>query len=124
LSIFETNYKLLPVQPATTVTMGMISAVFLILITLIFPPAGVAIVAGCGADLLINICLTILGGIPGHIHAFYIEYVYYKRREDARHGIISTHAASGVYSDRVQNAGRNYGTISAPPAPPPPGQYV
>lgn len=25
------------------------------------PPAGVFIIAGCGADLLINICLTILG---------------------------------------------------------------
>jgi uncharacterized membrane protein YqaE (UPF0057 family) len=27
----------------------------------IVPPAGVFAVSGCGADLLINICLTILG---------------------------------------------------------------
>ncbi|MBE7179895.1 MAG: YqaE/Pmp3 family membrane protein [Terriglobus roseus] len=29
------------------------------------PPVGVFLVAGCGADLLINICLTILGYFPG-----------------------------------------------------------
>lgn len=58
-----------------------ISAVLLILITIlceipntevefaavltilrhIVPPAGVFLIAGCGADLLINICLTVLG---------------------------------------------------------------
>jgi uncharacterized membrane protein YqaE (UPF0057 family) len=48
------------------------------------PPLGVYAVAGCGVDLLINILLTILGYIPGHIHAFYIEFVYYERREQAR----------------------------------------
>jgi hypothetical protein len=26
-----------------------------------FPPLGVFLVAGCGADLLINVCLTVLG---------------------------------------------------------------
>ncbi|KAF2764050.1 hypothetical protein EJ03DRAFT_332198 [Teratosphaeria nubilosa] len=32
------------------------------------PPLGAFFVAGCGADLLINILLTILGYFPGHIH--------------------------------------------------------
>jgi len=32
------------------------------------PPVGVFLVAGCGADLLINILLTVLGYFPGHIH--------------------------------------------------------
>ncbi|GAA5808347.1 hypothetical protein MFLAVUS_001737 [Mucor flavus] len=27
---------------------------------------------GCGADFWINLCLTLLGYIPGHIHAFYV----------------------------------------------------
>lgn len=45
------------------------------------PPVGVFMIAGCGADLLINVCLTILGYFPGHIHAFYLEYVYYDRQE-------------------------------------------
>ncbi|KAI9846338.1 MAG: hypothetical protein M1837_004191 [Sclerophora amabilis] len=92
--------------------MGLISAIFLVLITVLFPPVGVAIVAGCGADLFVNICLTILGYIPGHIHAFYIEYVYYHRREAAREGRMTADRAPGVYSDRVQRGGTGYGTIA------------
>lgn len=84
------------------------------------PPAGVAIVAGCGADLCINIALTILGYIPGHIHAFYVEYVYYDRHEQAREGRLAAGRAPGVYSDRVQTGGQGYGTI---PSQPPPPQY-
>ncbi|KFY57544.1 hypothetical protein V496_06379, partial [Pseudogymnoascus sp. VKM F-4515 (FW-2607)] len=41
--------------------MGAASAILVVLITLFFPPAGVFCVAGCGADVLINLCLTILG---------------------------------------------------------------
>jgi Proteolipid membrane potential modulator len=41
-------------------------------------------ISGCGADLLVNICLTLLGYFPGHIHAFYLEYVYFDRREKGR----------------------------------------
>lgn len=33
---------------------------------------GVFLERGCGADLLINILLTILGYIPGIIHALYV----------------------------------------------------
>lgn len=77
------------------------------------PPVGVYAVAGCGPDLLINICLTLLGYLPGHVHAFYLEYVYYKRQEQVRRngGLLPTERAPGVYSERVQNGGRNYGTI-------------
>jgi uncharacterized membrane protein YqaE (UPF0057 family) len=46
----------------------MIGAIFLIIITLFFPPLGVLLVAGCGADFCINLLLTILGFFPGHIH--------------------------------------------------------
>ncbi|KAI1498466.1 hypothetical protein F5X99DRAFT_393256 [Biscogniauxia marginata] len=92
-------------------TMGAISPILIILITILFPPIGVWAVAGCGADLFINICLTILGYIPGHIHAFYVEYIYYDRREQAREGRIAVQRAPGVYSERVQTGGTNYGTI-------------
>lgn len=67
--------------------MGVASAIILIIITLfctftgpqwfgeihslstniglqIVPPLGVFAVAGCGVDLFINICLTILGYVP------------------------------------------------------------
>ncbi|KAI1761402.1 hypothetical protein GGR53DRAFT_469399 [Hypoxylon sp. FL1150] len=94
--------------------MGAVSAVLVILITILFPPIGVWTVAGCGADLLINICLTILGYIPGHIHAFYLEYVYFDRREQAREGRFAARRAPGVYSDRVQTGGQGYGTIVQP----------
>jgi hypothetical protein len=70
-------------------------------------------------DVLINICLTILGYFPGHIHAFYIEYVYYDRRQQAREGHYPPRRAPGIYSDKVQTGGLGprpgYGTM-APPA--------
>ncbi|KAH8591077.1 plasma membrane proteolipid 3 precursor [Bisporella sp. PMI_857] len=94
--------------------MSAISAVLVVLITILIPPVGVWMVAGCGADLLINICLTVLGYIPGHVHAFYIEYVYYERRERAREGSFPPARAPGVYSDRVQSGGYGYGTIVQP----------
>ncbi|KAH6655241.1 hypothetical protein BKA67DRAFT_657190 [Truncatella angustata] len=94
--------------------MGAVSAVFIVLITILLPPVGVWAVAGCGADLFINICLTLLGYIPGHIHAFYIEYVYYDRREQAREGRFAARRAAGVYSDRVQTGGHGYGTMAPP----------
>lgn len=124
--------------------MGVVSAVFLVLVTILckyprsaseapsshlaVPPVGVWAVAGCGMDLFINICLTILGYIPGklsfspctwflgltrvgHIHAFYLEYVYFDRREQAREGRFASASAPGVYSDNVQSGGGGYGTI-------------
>ncbi|KAK6514078.1 hypothetical protein TWF506_008504 [Arthrobotrys conoides] len=98
--------------------MGVISTVFLILITILFPPIGVWAVAGCGADFLINICLTILGYLPGHVHAFYIIYVYYERKEAAIAGVIPQRDAPGVYSHRVNTGGvRGYGTLQDQPGP-------
>ncbi|PYH96110.1 hypothetical protein BO71DRAFT_448843 [Aspergillus ellipticus CBS 707.79] len=81
----------------------------LILITLFIPPLGVFLISGCSVDFLINICLTLLGYLPGHIHAFYLEYVYYhnKTSETPRRG-------AGVYSERIYNGGRyqpSYGSI-------------
>ncbi|KAJ5924861.1 plasma membrane proteolipid 3 [Penicillium verhagenii] len=43
-----------------------------IIFAIILPPLGVFLERGCGADLLINICLTILGWLPGVIHALYV----------------------------------------------------
>ncbi|KAK5130433.1 hypothetical protein LTR08_002132 [Meristemomyces frigidus] len=80
----------------------MLSGLLLVLITVIFPPVGVYLISGCEADLLINICLTILGYFPGHIHAFYLLWVYYDRRELMRQGIVDNRAAPGVYSQDLQ----------------------
>ncbi|KAF1813859.1 hypothetical protein P152DRAFT_457229 [Eremomyces bilateralis CBS 781.70] len=92
----------------------MISAVLLIIITLFRKSVGVFIVTGCGMDLFINIVLTCLGYFPGHIHAYYLEYVYYKRREESSRGFYDNNRAPAIYSDRVQTGGRGYGTIAAP----------
>jgi uncharacterized membrane protein YqaE (UPF0057 family) len=77
------------------------------------PPVGVFLVAGCGADLFINILLTLLGYFPGHIHAFYIEYVYIKRRDEVKAGIYNAKPAAGVYSQKVQNGGFKEGRVVA-----------
>ncbi|KAI0006080.1 hypothetical protein BJV74DRAFT_802041 [Russula compacta] len=47
-----------------------------ILLAIFLPPLGVFLERGCGADFLINILLTILGYIPGIIHALYIILKY------------------------------------------------
>ncbi|KAJ1301928.1 hypothetical protein OPQ81_000767 [Rhizoctonia solani] len=60
------------------------SDIILILVTIIFPPAAVAIMSGCSCDLLINLCLTILGYIPGHIHAFYL--IWRRMEAEERYG--------------------------------------
>ena len=44
-----------------------------IILAIILPPLGVFLERGCGSDLLINILLTILGYIPGIIHALYVS---------------------------------------------------
>ncbi|MCJ1353822.1 MAG: hypothetical protein MMC33_003809 [Icmadophila ericetorum] len=90
-----------------------ISAVLLIIITIFIPPLGVFMIAGCGADLFVNICLTLLGYFPGHIHAFYLEYVYFDRRDKGRLGQVGTKRAPGVYSENVQRGGTTtYGTVA------------
>ncbi|TKX23648.1 plasma membrane proteolipid [Elsinoe australis] len=52
------------------------SDILKIIVAIIVPPIGVFLERGCGADLLINILLTILGYIPGIIHALYIILKY------------------------------------------------
>ncbi|KAF9225526.1 UPF0057-domain-containing protein [Gyrodon lividus] len=72
------------------------SDVVLILVAIIFPPAAAAFVAGCSCDLLINICLTILGYFPGHIHAFWL--IYKKMQAEERYGQGGfVYAGSGQY---------------------------
>ncbi|KAJ7151769.1 plasma membrane proteolipid 3 [Mycena crocata] len=48
------------------------SDILKIIAAIILPPLGVFLERGCGTDLLINILLTVLGFIPGIIHALYI----------------------------------------------------
>lgn len=52
-----------------------------------------------------------MGGIPGHIHAFYLLFVYYDRREQGREGRYAVRKAPGIYSSNVQTGGMGYGTM-------------
>lgn len=47
-----------------------------IIFAVILPPLGVFLEKGCGSDLCINIILTLLGYLPGIIHALYIILKY------------------------------------------------
>lgn len=47
-----------------------------IILAIILPPVGVFLEVGCGSQLLLNILLTILGYIPGIIHALYVILKY------------------------------------------------
>jgi hypothetical protein len=51
---------------------------------------------------------------PGHIHAFYVEYIYYKRRDEIRAGTYDGSHASGIYSQKVQHGGM---TVQPPVQP-------
>ncbi|CAK4031580.1 stress response rci [Lecanosticta acicola] len=52
------------------------SDVLLYFLALFVPPIPVAMKAGCGADVLINVALWIFGWIPGVIHAWWIISKY------------------------------------------------
>ncbi|KAK7203777.1 hypothetical protein BZA70DRAFT_268706 [Myxozyma melibiosi] len=85
--------------------MDPISSILVIIASLFLPPLGVAFISGCSVDFLINIGLTMLGYFPGLLHALYLEYVYYSRREDASNGVVNYDRAPGVYSEIIQRGG-------------------
>lgn len=48
------------------------TAIFKVIVALLLPPLAVLWHKGLGLDLLINILLTLLGYIPGEIHALWL----------------------------------------------------
>ncbi|KAF5349220.1 hypothetical protein D9756_009335 [Leucocoprinus leucothites] len=100
------------------------SDVVLILVTIIFPPATAFIITGCSCDLLINILLTILGYLPGHIHAFWLIYKKMQAEERYGHGGFR-YAGSGHYEPLYQAGphSQQYGAPHMPPQQPQAPQY-
>ncbi|MEX1250887.1 MAG: YqaE/Pmp3 family membrane protein [Hyphomonas sp.] len=45
----------------------------MILLAIFLPPVAVALKQGIGVQLLINILLTLIGWLPGVIHAFWVN---------------------------------------------------
>lgn len=61
------------------------SDIIKIIIAIILPPLGVFLERGCASSFWINIILTILGYIPGIIHALYVILKYWgQERDDLR----------------------------------------
>ncbi|KAG6372716.1 hypothetical protein JVT61DRAFT_6303 [Boletus reticuloceps] len=103
-------------------------AVILIILAWIFPPVAVALLSGCGPDLCLNILLTILGWLPGCLHAFWL--VLKRAEANDRYGYKNwTYAGMGKYRPAheappgVQPSTAHGQPQPPPPAPPPPGQY-
>ncbi|KAG8955323.1 hypothetical protein FRC04_008674 [Tulasnella sp. 424] len=100
--------------------------IVLIIVAILFPPLAVFLMTGCSCDLLINILLTILGFIPGHIHAFWLIYKKMKAEETYGPGGYK-YTGSGVYAPVYGTAPataatapqvENYGTTGATVPPP------
>ncbi|KAL1744281.1 hypothetical protein HDZ31DRAFT_39081 [Schizophyllum fasciatum] len=80
------------------------SDVLLIIVAILFPPAAAAFITGCSCDLLINILLTVLGYIPGHLHAFWL--IYKKMRAEERYGRGGyQYVGNGTYEPIYTTAG-------------------
>ncbi|KAJ7800307.1 hypothetical protein B0H14DRAFT_2801470 [Mycena olivaceomarginata] len=58
----------------------------LIIVAILCPPIATFLISGCGCDLLISIGLSILGYLPGHIHAFWLIYRKIKAEEQFGEG--------------------------------------
>ncbi len=48
-------------------------SILMILLTILFPPVPVALKEGIGTQLLLNVLLTLVGWLPGVIHAFWVQ---------------------------------------------------
>lgn len=48
-------------------------SLLMILLTIFLPPVAVAIKQGIGVQFLINLVLTLIGWLPGVIHAFWVN---------------------------------------------------
>ncbi|GAA5954224.1 hypothetical protein JCM3765_005324 [Sporobolomyces pararoseus] len=89
--------------------MARTSDILLILVAILFPPAAAGILTGCSCDLLINIALTMLGYIPGHLHAFWL--IYKNAQAEERYGKGGYH-----YLGNGEYAPIGHHSVPAPPA--------
>ncbi|GAB9465981.1 hypothetical protein Gpo141_00003367 [Globisporangium polare] len=56
---------------------GLGDRIAIIVLAIVLPPLGVFFQTGCNKDLAINVLLTLLGYLPGIIHALYIICIEY-----------------------------------------------
>ncbi|KAF6253900.1 hypothetical protein COO60DRAFT_1544433 [Scenedesmus sp. NREL 46B-D3] len=98
------------------------------LLALFLPPVAVALQCGCGCQLLINILLTLLGFLPGMIHALFVICLaddVDDKRGDALPVTHPHHAAAPTqqqYTPQYPH-GAQPGMVSGQPVAPAPGHY-
>ncbi|TFL04355.1 UPF0057-domain-containing protein [Pterulicium gracile] len=91
------------------------SDIIAVLLALLFPPVAVALIAGCSCDLLINFLLTLLGWIPGTLHAFWL--IYKKMRAEEQYGeggfrYVGNGTYEPVYHTQQPVQAPNYGSTA------------
>lgn len=69
------------------------------------------LVAGVGADVLINTLLLLCGVIPGHIHGLYVTWTYFSRKRKVRRGRWPGGLKPLIYSRRVVNGDASEETV-------------
>lgn len=93
----------------------------LIFVAVIFPPAAAAFISGCGCDLFVNILLTLLGYLPGLIHALWL--VFKRTNVQQRHARGSyRYTGAGTAAPAPQQSApqpSGYGATNQPSAPQP-----
>merc|ERR1711939_791816 len=90
------------------------SGILLVLVAILFPPAAAGILTGCSCDLLINIALTLLGYVPGHLHCFYL--IYKKMQAEERYGPDVQYFGNAEWGPAGAGAGQ-YHPVGVPPPP-------
>ncbi|CAO1619112.1 unnamed protein product [Sympodiomycopsis kandeliae] len=95
--------------------MARSSDIILILVAILFPPAAVAFLSGCSCDLLINVLLTILGYIPGHVHAFWL--IYKRLQAEEKYGLRGfVYVGNGKYDAKpgavIEQQPPSYGAVN------------
>jgi len=100
------------------------SDIFLGIIAILFPPLAVWVKRGiCSADSLINICLCVLGFLPGLFHAWYIlaaypDPTYEQLAQDEEGGNVTYYyVQQGAAPTRGGRSQRGYGTVGSASAP-------
>ena len=95
-----------------------------LVVSIFFPPLSVLMLEGCGVDFCINLLLTLLGWIPGIIHACCIM----ARPESTQHQHLIT---TTNYLPQTQQPSYypqvhviNVQPSEPPPQPPPPGLHL
>jgi uncharacterized membrane protein YqaE (UPF0057 family) len=92
------------------------SEICLVIISIFLPPLAVLLQRGCGVDLCINILLTLLGHIPGVIHAIYLILHDRENRKDGQ--MLYPPPRQQHNNQAMYGQGPGYGTKDMPPAQP------